>query len=119
MRKTTMVTVALLITAVWLQVQAAGQTAGKTSSLTTIEGCLQFSDSHYRLTDSNGTSYQLSNEAKKLTHYVGQQVKVTGMPGVRTVDTTTQGAESTAKEQPVFKVKSVTGMAGTCKPAGQ
>jgi len=105
----------LLISAVWMQAQAAGQTSGKTSTVTTIEGCLQYTDSHYRLTDSSGAVHQLSNEANKLTHYVGQQIQVTGMPGVRTVDTTVQGAESSAKEQPVFKVKTVKSVASTCK----
>lgn len=114
MRKALMLSLVLLTSAIWLQAQDAGQTA-KTSTATTIEGCLQFTDGHYRLTDSSGTVHQLSNEANRLTHYVGQQIKVTGMPGVRTVDTTTQGNESTAKEQQVFKVKTVTHVADTCK----
>lgn len=117
-RKTLMITLVLLISAVCLPAQDSGQTASKTSSQTTIEGCLQFSDGHYRLTDSNGTVHQLSNEANKLTHYVGQQIKVTGAPGVRTVDTTIQGAASSAKEQQVFKVKTVTHVADTCKSPG-
>jgi hypothetical protein len=113
-RKTLLLTLVFLTSAVWLQ----AQDAGKTSSPTSIEGCLKFSDSHYRLTDSTGTVYQLSNEANRLTHYVGQQIKVTGMMGVRTVDTTIQGAASSAKEQSVFKVKTVTHVADTCKSAG-
>ena len=79
-----------------------------------LEGCLKFADGHYRLTDSTGTVYQLSNEANKLTHYVGQEIKVTGMMGIRSVDTTTQGTESRQK-QAVFKVKTVTHIADTCK----
>lgn len=118
MGKTLLVTLLLLTSAVWLQAQDAGQTSGKASGPTTIEGCLQFSDGHYRLTDSTGMVYQLSNEANKLTHYVGQQIKVTGAPGVRTIDTTIQGGASSVKEQHVFKVKTVTHVADTCKPAG-
>ncbi|MGC2108305.1 MAG: hypothetical protein WA655_02240 [Candidatus Korobacteraceae bacterium] len=119
MRKTLLLTLILLTSAVWLQAQDSGQMSNKSSSPTTIEGCLKHTDGHYRLTDSNGAVYQLSNEANKLTHYVGQQIKVTGMMGVRTVDTTIQGAASSAKEQPVFKVKTVTHVADTCKSPGQ
>lgn len=111
----------LLVSAVCLQAQMANPSsdAGKTSSPTTIQGCLQFSDNHYRLTDSSGKTYQLSHEVNKLTHYVGQQVEVTGKSGVRTVDTTGAGTgESTAKEQPVFFVKSVKQIAATCTSAG-
>jgi hypothetical protein len=114
-RKILLLTLVVLISAAWLQAQDSGQMSSKSSSPTSIEGCLKFADGHYRLTDSTGTVYQLSNEANKLTHYVGQQIKVTGMMGVRTVDTTVQGTESTAKEQSVFKVKTVTHVADTCK----
>jgi hypothetical protein len=114
-RKILLLTLVVLISAAWLQAQDSGQMSSKGSSPTSIEGCLKFADGHYRLTDSTGTVYQLSNEANKLTHYVGQQIKVTGMMGVRSVDTTVQGTESTAKEQSVFKVKTVTHVADTCK----
>ena len=116
MRKTWLLILVLLFSAAWLQAQSSGQASGKTSGVTTIQGCLQFTDGHYRLTDSSGTVYQLSNDANKLTHHVGHEVKITGAPGVRTVDTTIQGAASSAKEVPVFKVKTVTHVADTCTP---
>ncbi len=115
MRKTMVVTLALLFSTIWLQAQAAGQAADNTSTQT-LQGCLKYSDGHYRLTDSTGTTYQLSNEANKLTHLVGQQVEVTGKPGVRTTDTTTEpgAGGSTVKEKSVFKVKTVKKIADTC-----
>ena len=113
MRKATMFTLVLLTLAIGLQVQAAAQAAGPT----TIQGCLAYTDGHYRLTDSTGTTYQLSNEANKLTHFVGQWIEVTGKPGVRTTDTTTEPGSggSTVKEKSVFKVKTVKHLADTCK----
>lgn len=116
MRKTLLLTLVILISNVWLQAQDSGQMSGKTSGPTTMQGCLAFTDGHYRLTNSSGTTYQLSNEANKLTHYVGQWIEVTGMPGVRTVDTTSEpgAGGSTVKEQSVFKVKTVKHLADTC-----
>ena len=108
----------LLISALWLQAQDAGQTTGKTSGLTTIQGCLQYTNGHYRLTEDNGTTHQLQSEANKLTHHVGHEVAVTGKPALRSVDTTVQGTGSTAQEESVFKVSSVKHIADTCKSAG-
>ena len=117
-KKTLILTLVLVTSAVWLQAQDSGQMSGKTAGLTTIQGCLKYTDSHYRLTDSTGKVYQLSNEANRLTHYVGQQVAVTGKPGVRSVDTTVQGSESSAKQEPVFKVSTVKKVADTCSSGG-
>ncbi len=114
MRKTVLFTLVLLVSAVWLQAQAAGQASGNTSNPNTIQGCLQYTDGHYRLTHPDGTYHQLSLEANKLHKLVGHQVEVTGMPGERTSDTTQQGQESTAREVPVFKVKTVKQIADTC-----
>lgn len=111
MRKTMLFTLVLLISAVWLPTQAAGQTGSNTS---TMQGCLKYTYGHYRLIHSDGTMHQLSLEANKLHKLVGHEVEVTGMPGVRTSDTTQQGEESSAREVPVFKVKSVKSIADTC-----
>jgi hypothetical protein len=113
-KKKLMFTLVLLVSALWLQ----GQDAGKTSGLTTIQGCLQYTHGHYRLTEDNGTTHQLQSEANKLTHHVGYEVAITGKPAIRSVDTTAQGSESTVKEQSVFKVTSVKHIADTCKSAG-
>jgi len=116
--KTLMFTLVLVLSALWLQAQDAGQTTGKTSGLTTIQGCLQYTNGHYRLTEDNGTTHQLQSEANKLIHHVGHEVAITGKPAVRSVDTTVQGSESTVKEEPVFKVSSVKHIADTCTAAG-
>ena len=113
MPKTLLLILALLISTVWLRAQDAGQT----SSATTIQGCLKYSKGHYRLTEDNGTVHQLSGEANKLTKHVGHEVEITGMPGVRTVGTTIQGSASSAKEEQVFKVKSVKHVADACTSA--
>jgi len=112
--KTLMFILVLLVSALWLQAQDAGQSTG----LTTIQGCLQYTNGHYRLTEDNGTTHQLQSEANKLTHHVGHEVAITGKPAVRSVDTTVQGSESTVKEEPVFKVTSVKHVADTCTSAG-
>jgi hypothetical protein len=69
---------------------------------------------NYTLTDSNGKVYQLSDEANRLAKHVGHEVKITGTPGVRTRDTSQQGVESSVKETPVIRVKTVTHIAETC-----
>ena len=117
MRKTMMVTVVLLVSTLWLQAQDAGQTASNTSGLTTIQGCLQYTNGHYRLTEDNGTSHQLQSQANKLAKHVGHEVAITGKPAVRTVGTTVQGAASSVKEEPVFRVTSVQHVADACTSA--
>jgi hypothetical protein len=111
--KTLMFIVVLLFSTVWLQ----GQEASKTAGLTTLQGCLTYSNSHYRLTEDNGTSHQLQSQANKLTKHVGHEVTITGKPAVRTVGTTVQGAASSVTEEKVFKVTSVQHVADTCTSA--
>jgi hypothetical protein len=116
--KTMMVILVLLVSTLWLQAQDAGQTASKTSGLTTIQGCLQYTNGHYRLTEDNGTTHQLQSQANKLTRHVGHEVELTGTETVRTVGTTIEGAASSVKQQPVFKVSTVKHVADTCTTAG-
>jgi hypothetical protein len=107
----------VLFSSLWLQGQDAGQTTGKTAGLTTIQGCLTYSNSHYRLTEDNGTSHQLQSQANKLTKHVGHEVTITGKPAIRTIGTTQQGTASSVKEEQVFKVSSVQHVADTCTTA--
>jgi len=118
-RKILVLTLVLLASAIWLQAQAVGQMGSQKSGVTTIQGCLQYTHGHYFLTDSGGTAHQLQSEANKLQAHVGHTVEITGKPGIRTVDTTVQGAASSAKEEQVFKVMSVKHVSDTCKAAGQ
>lgn len=121
MRKIVLLTLVLLVPAIWLQAQSAnssanaGQTPGKMSDLTTLEGCLGNPNGHYTLTENNGTTHQLSGAANKLGHQVGRQIEVTGKPGMRTLDSTVAGLGSSAVEQEVFEVKSVKRLADACK----
>lgn len=114
MYKTLTFTLLVLISTAWLQAQDAGKPSGPT----TIQGCLQYTNGHYRLTEDDGTSHQLQSQANMLAKHVGHEVAITGTPAVRTVGTTVQGAASSTKEQQVFKVTSVKHIADTCKAAG-
>jgi hypothetical protein len=117
MCKTLMSILVVLVSSLWLQGQDAGQMGGKTADLTTLQGCLTYSNSHYRLTEDNGTSHQLQSQANKLTKHVGHEVTITGKPAIRTIGTTQQGAASSVKEEQVFKVSSVQHVADTCTAA--
>jgi hypothetical protein len=117
-RKVLMLTVVLVVSAAWAHAQDAGKASGKTSDLTTMEGCLQSSNGQYTLIDDSNTSHILTGSASKLGHQVGHQVELSGKPGTRTVDSTLAGAGSSAVVQPVFEVKSVKVTAATCKSAG-
>jgi hypothetical protein len=99
-RKTLMITLVVLASAMWLAAQDSGQ-MGKSPGTTTIQGCLSSANGHYQVTDSGGKVYQLSYDPNKLAHHVGHEIKVAG-----TVDAS--GA------QPVVKVKTVTHIADTC-----
>ena len=114
MHKTLMFILVLLASALWLQ----GQDAGKTAGLTTIQGCLTYTNGHYRLTEDNGTKHQLQSQANKLTKHVGHEVAITGKPAIRTVGTTQEGTASSVKEEQVFKVSSVQHVADACTSAG-
>ena len=106
MRKAFLISLLFVISAVCLQAQSAAPT--------TLQGCLQYTGGHYRLTASDGMSYQLQSEANKLQKLVGHQVEITGTQTVRTVDTTQQGTEASANEHKVFKWKTVKSTADTC-----
>ena len=120
MTKTWISALAFLIFAVCLEAQTApasekNQNPGKDASLTTIEGCLQSSNSQYTLIDSAGESHLLSGAANKLGHQVGRQVELTGKPGIKSVDATSAGTASSAAELRVFEVKTVKRVADVCK----
>jgi hypothetical protein len=116
MRKTIVLLVLLLSACCLLAQGNMGQSSGAAG--TTIEGCLSSTSGHYYLTDNGGKKYFLSGEANKLKAHVGHEIKVTGMMGEKTTDTTQEGAASSAKEMQVFKVKSVQHVADTCTKTG-
>ena len=115
MRKTVMLTLVLIVSAVCLPAQDAAKTSGKASDLETIEGCLRRSAGQYTLIDDTNTIHHLVGGAKLLTHHIGHEVAITGKPGTRTLDTTPAGAASGAVVQATIEVKSVKHIADTCK----
>ncbi len=118
MRKTLMLILVLLASALWMQAQDAAQAPSTASGLSTIQGCLSYTKGHYRLTEDNGTVHQLQSQANKLTKHVGHEVTITGKPAIRSVGTTVQGQGSTTKEEQVFKVSDVQHVADACTSAG-
>ncbi|MFZ1136595.1 MAG: hypothetical protein WAN69_16720 [Candidatus Korobacteraceae bacterium] len=117
MRKTLMLILVLLVSALWVQAQDATQ-APTASGPTTIQGCLTYAKGHYWLTEDNGTAHQLQSQANKLQKHVGHEVAITGKPAIRSVGTTIQGQGSSVKEEPVFKVSDVQHVADACTSAG-
>jgi hypothetical protein len=114
MRKTVL-TLVLLLSATWLLAQ---DNMGKSSTgEMTIQGCLSNSNGQYWLTDSSGVKHQLSSHANVLKDHIGHEVAITGMESVKTTGTTIQGGASSAKQVPVFRVKSVKMVADTCASA--
>ena len=124
MYKSGMLGLVLLIPAFWLQAQSAnsasdaGQSAGKTSGLTTLTGCLKSAEYQYTLTEDDGTVHRLAGAANKLGHHVGHEIEVTGKPGTRSEDVTLPGGSSGVIERQVFEVKSVKDIASTCNSGG-
>jgi hypothetical protein len=120
MRKSVVFALLLLISAAWLWAQQGNPPSdtGKASGPTTIEGCLQSAAGVYSLTDSSGKVYRLAY-SKKLNGHAGQEVQLTGKPGVKTVSDTNYGVASSAELIPIFEVKTVTQVAETCKTPGK
>ena len=117
MYKTLMLALSLLISAAWLQALEGYPPSNdqkSTPELTTIAGCLQYAGGSYSLTDSSGKVYRLAY-SNKLNHHAGHEVQITGKPSVKTIDTSQQNIEPSAREIPIFEVKTVTHVADTCK----
>lgn len=110
----TILLVLYVASALALPGQDQTKNAATSAASTTINGCLVFSDREYRLIDNTGEPVELQNQANKLIHYVGQQVEITGQPGIETIGTTVDGLASSADEIPVFKVVTVRSAGGAC-----
>ncbi len=83
-----------------------------------IQGCLQHNQGSYVLVDTNN-EYQRLSDNKSLKKLVGHEVKLTGTPEVRTIDTTPPGGASSAIEQRYFRVKSVQDVTPNCHAYGK
>jgi hypothetical protein len=81
----------------------------------TIQGCLQVSGTNYSLLADDGKTYALNGHSSMLHEYVGHEVQITGKSSMKTMDTTQQGAASSAKELGALKVQSVKPISDTCQ----
>jgi len=78
-----------------------------------VQGCLRRSEGQYILVDKDNTFQWLSNY-KTLKSMVGHEVRLTGKPAIRTIDTTPAGGASSAKEQRYFQIKSAADVSPNC-----
>ncbi|MGB8889996.1 MAG: hypothetical protein WCC87_24950 [Candidatus Korobacteraceae bacterium] len=117
MKRTLVLVLLLLVSAVWLQAQYAQTESNHTPASVPdqVQGCVHTVRGHYVITDKDGKSTELSGAANKLGKVVGHEALVTGVPGTRTSDTTVQGSASSAVEIPVLKVKTVKDISAGCK----
>lgn len=90
--------------------QSATEHAGEDS----LSGCLQRAGMEYTLIDKDEMLHHLSG-GKNMKQYIGHQVELYGANSLRTIDTTQAGAASSAKEQAVFRIKSVKDLGPTCQ----
>jgi hypothetical protein len=110
----------LLLSVSWMAAQDSSPSQKESSqtaagSQTTVEGCVSSSAGKYMLTDSKGTSYELTGDTSKLADHVGHEVKITG--------TTSAGENSSAGSMGAgasqsLEVSSVKHVSKTCKNAG-
>ncbi len=122
MRKSLMITMLLLTSALWLPAQEGIPGANVTrapagKSPTTIQGCLYSSGGHYTVTDKHGKVHRLTGSTAKLSHFVGHEVEITGKPTVITLDTTMDQTASSVEELPALRVEHAKLLSNTCKSA--
>lgn len=129
MRKVSLFTAVLFLSAAWALAQttpsssssSSAQAGTSTSSNETmIEGCLSGSAGSYTLTDSSGKIYQLQGDTSKLSDEVGHQVRVHGSEASSASGTTGNAGSSAGNSAAGtsggtnFNVTSVKKVADTC-----
>ncbi len=95
------------------QTETAATSSGKGSVSAEIQGCLRRSQGQYILVDKDNTFQRLSNY-RGLKQLVGHEVRLTGKPEMRTIDTTPAGGASSSIEQRYFQVKSAVNVSPNC-----
>jgi hypothetical protein len=119
-RKILLLTLVLLMSALWLQAQEGdpGRDVWIPTNTypPTIQGCLRNSSIRYSVVGQDGTIYNLTGATGKLRPYIGHEVEVTGKPTVKSLSTTEKDAASTVEEIPALDVKSVKELSKTCNP---
>lgn len=83
----------------------------------TVRGCLSQSNGEYMLATKNGMSYKLTRDASKLSDYVGQEVRVTGMVVAKSGGNGTQEAGGAGGTVETLRVDSVKHVSNTCPSA--
>ena len=119
-RKILLLTLVLLISALWLQAQEGdpGRDVWIPANTypPTIQGCLRNSNIRYSVVGQDGTIYNLTGDTGMLRPYIGHEVEVTGKPTVKSLSTTEKDIASTVEEIPALDVKGVKELSKTCNP---
>ena len=124
MRKPLLLSLLLLLSAMWLQAQASSssQTAGDTGG-TTVQGCLSGASGNYTLTADNGTTYTLAGNTTELKDHVGHEVQITGKtssPGLASGSSASSASTSSAVGgQSTLEVMSMKHISKTCKSSSK
>lgn len=102
-------------------VVATAQQAEKKGSSKTVTGCLQKSDEadEFRLTATDGKTYDLRSSSVKLSDHVGHQVTVTGSfkpeGGDKEADESKEAKEGGKKEAGDIQVQKLKMVSESCK----
>ncbi len=124
MNQTVMLSLLLLVFSTGMLAQPSGTNAFADKSdrgsheVAEIQGCLQRNQGSYVLVDTNN-EYQRVSDNKSLKKLVGHEVKLTGTPETRTIDTTPPGGASSAIEQRYFRIKTVQDVTPNCHAYGK
>ena len=107
-----------LLTLVALAAHASAQSEAapptdKNAVSAEIQGCLRRYQGQYILVDKANTFEWLSSY-RGLKNLLDHEVRLTGKPAMRTIDTTPWGGASSVKEQWYFQVKSAEDVAPNC-----
>lgn len=124
--RTILFAVFLMLGASWMMAQTSSAPDQEGSSHRTnpqgseeiVTGCLSQTSGDYMLTRKDGMMYKLNSEASKLSDYVGQEVRVTGMVVDKSGTNGTQEAGGTGGTIETLRVNSVKHIANTC-PSSQ
>jgi hypothetical protein len=94
----------------------ATQPGGAEANRVVAQGCLQRSGWQYFLNERDGTQEQVTGYSK-LKEFVGHEIEITGVRGVRTVDNTPPGGASSVITRSVVNVRTVKDLGKGCPGA--
>jgi hypothetical protein len=89
------------------------QPGGNEANRVVAQGCLQRYGWQYFLNERDGTQEQLTGYPK-LKDFVGHEIEIAGVRGVKTVDTTPPGGASSVVTHPIVNVKTVKDLGKGC-----